>query len=131
MNLDRRISAAEFRQAQIATKRKWRNQPCEVDGVRFDSKGEARRWEELRLLQLAGEISELRRQVRIPLIGQHDMPLLSDLDHQFELRVDFTYIRKGERHVTFADFKGKETEASKLKRAIVRAMYGRPVEVMR
>lgn len=39
-----------------------------VDGIRFDSKIEARRWGDLQLLQRAGEISGLRRQVRFPLL---------------------------------------------------------------
>ncbi len=44
------------------------------DGIRHDSKKEAKRWLELNLLQRAGEISELRRQVKyelIPKIGKH------------------------------------------------------------
>lgn len=46
---------------------KYRNEPVEVGGVRFDSKKEARRWLELLELQAAGRIVGLRRQVRIPL----------------------------------------------------------------
>lgn len=46
---------------------KFRNQKVEVDGERFDSKKEARRWSELRLLERSGQISRLSRQVRIPL----------------------------------------------------------------
>lgn len=33
----------------------------------FDSQKEARRWSELRLLERAGQISDLSRQVRLPL----------------------------------------------------------------
>lgn len=46
---------------------KFRNQKVEVDGERFDSKKEAGRWSELRLLERSGQISRLSRQVRIPL----------------------------------------------------------------
>ena len=38
-----------------------------VEGVTFDSKREARRWQELKLLERAGEISRLERQVKFPL----------------------------------------------------------------
>ena len=38
------------------------------DGVQHDSKKEARRWCELKLLQKAGKISELQRQVEFELI---------------------------------------------------------------
>ena len=39
-----------------------------VDGITFDSEREARRYGELMALRLAGEISDLRRQVRYELI---------------------------------------------------------------
>ena len=39
-----------------------------VDGIEFDSKREAKRYQELRLLEMAGEISDLRLQVRYDLI---------------------------------------------------------------
>jgi hypothetical protein len=38
---------------------KFNNKPTVVDGVRFDSGREARRYSELRLLERAGEISDL------------------------------------------------------------------------
>lgn len=40
----------------------------EIDGVSFASKKEAARYSALRLLERAGEIAELRRQVRFPLM---------------------------------------------------------------
>lgn len=48
--------------------RKYNNRKIEVDGMVFDSKKEASRYEELLLLQKAGAISGLRRQVRYVLI---------------------------------------------------------------
>lgn len=41
---------------------------CEVDGIVFDSRREARRWRELQVLVRLGKISNLRRQVRFVLI---------------------------------------------------------------
>ena len=40
-----------------------------LDFLRFDSKGEQARWANLKLLERAGEISNLRRQVRYPLLA--------------------------------------------------------------
>ncbi|WP_416330616.1 DUF1064 domain-containing protein, partial [[Clostridium] innocuum] len=40
----------------------------EVDGIKFDSKHEALRYQELRLLEQAGEITNLRLQVPFELI---------------------------------------------------------------
>ena len=38
-----------------------------IDGIRFDSTAEGNRWKSLRLLERAGAIFDLRRQVRYPL----------------------------------------------------------------
>ena len=48
----------------VVTRRKYRNTPTVVDGIRFDSKREAKRWGELRALERDGLISQLKRQVR-------------------------------------------------------------------
>lgn len=47
--------------------RKYRNTPVEVDGVKFDSKAEARRYGELLLLLRAGEIAGLEVQPKFVL----------------------------------------------------------------
>lgn len=47
---------------------KYHNHKCIVDGVSFDSKREAAHYQVLRLLQRAGQISDLRRQVKYDLI---------------------------------------------------------------
>lgn len=47
---------------------KYRNTPVMVDGERFDSKAEARRFVELKLLEKAGQVRSIRRQVVYPLI---------------------------------------------------------------
>ena len=50
-----------------ARPRKFRNVPTSVGDVLFDSKREAARYQELRLLERAGEITALRVQPRYPL----------------------------------------------------------------
>lgn len=47
--------------------RKYGNIPTELDGIRFDSKAEARRYAELKMYQTGGVISNLQRQVRFQL----------------------------------------------------------------
>lgn len=93
---------------------KYRNKVCKDEfGNRFDSKHELARWRELVLLQQAGVITELERQVRLPL-GVH-----YEDGREAALIVDFRYVERGElRH---EDAKGLETPVSKLKRAILRA----------
>lgn len=47
---------------------KYHSKKVVVDGVKFDSKREAARWKELSLLERAGEITDLQRQVKFKLI---------------------------------------------------------------
>ena len=47
---------------------KYKNKKITVDGESFDSKREYRRWCELRLLERAGEITDLQRQFKFVLI---------------------------------------------------------------
>lgn len=47
---------------------KYGNRKVVIDGITFDSKKEARRYQELRLLEKAGEIHGLQRQVKFVLI---------------------------------------------------------------
>lgn len=89
--------------------------------VYFPSTGEYRRWRDLRLLERAGEISDLERQVRF------------DLDvngvHIGRYTADFGYTRNGERVIE--DFKGMDTDASKLRRKLVYAIHGVEVVIVR
>lgn len=48
-------------------KRKYRNEPTVVDGIRFDSKKEATRYQDLVLLEKSGDIRSLARQRRFEL----------------------------------------------------------------
>lgn len=50
------------------TRSKYGAKPTMLDGLRFDSRLEAHRWAMLSIMQQMGEISDLRRQVRFPLM---------------------------------------------------------------
>lgn len=98
--------------------RKYKSEPTIIDGIRFDSKKEARGWAQLQLLQRAGEISGLERQVKIALIGRNG-PILTPKGRQAHYVADFAYIEKGSR--IFEDSKGFRTPEYLLKRAILAA----------
>lgn len=53
---------------------KYGNKKVEIDGETFDSLKEARRGKELELMEQAGEIKNLRRQVNYPLIPAQREP---------------------------------------------------------
>ena len=90
---------------------KYRNVPTTVDGIRFQSKREARRWRELKLLERAGKISDLRRQVRYELVPKQDG------ERAVTYLSDFNY-REGGKEIC-EDCKGMRTPAYVIKRKLM------------
>jgi hypothetical protein len=103
-----------------ARRHKYGAESTTLDGIRFASKAEAKRWAELCLLERAGEITGLERQVPIPLQGQ-DGPILTPTGRPATYVADFAYVdnRTGEK--VYEDRKGVQTPEFKLKRAILAA----------
>lgn len=102
--------------------------PTTVDGIRFDSRKEATRWSQLMLLQRAGEIRDLKRQVVIPLIGQA-APLKTRTGKPMKLTVDFTYEdRRLGWALVFEDAKGAATRDYEVRKAVAEAMGLRIIE---
>lgn len=99
---------------------KYRNKRVTAHGHTFDSKREARRYGELLLLQAAGEISKLERQVKIPLYGR-DGPILTPTGRQMHYVADFRYVDADSGLTVIEDAKGMETDVFKIKRAILAA----------
>lgn len=87
-----------------------------VDGLVFDSKREAARWCELKLLERGGEITDLRRQVRYRLIPSQDG------ERPCDYVADFVYTEKGREVVE--DVKGHKTPEYVIKRKLLQHTYG-------
>lgn len=120
--MNERMSSAQFRQGEAKPKKqpKYRNKKVMIDGKTFDSTREGKRYQELKLLEQAGQISHLECQPRFKLFcGQR--PILFDSGRQATYVADFAYF-DGERRV-IEDAKGFRTPEYKLKRAIVHAMH--------
>jgi len=120
-----RIAAKEAARviAELSGKpNKYRNKATEVDGLRFDSRLEARWWLVLRDRERCGEISELRRQVPYDLVV-----------NGFKVCryvADFTYLDKtGTPHTL--DAKGILTRDFVVKAKLFRALMGREIEVLK
>jgi hypothetical protein len=97
--LDEFQRGTERRRKQIPVdvdRRKYGNEKVEVAGIKHDSMKEARRWGELRLLERAGDITELRRQVPFELAPA--VRLAGEAKKKPALRyvADFTYMRAGQ-----------------------------------
>lgn len=93
---------------------KYRNKPTVVDSIRFHSKKEARRYSDLKLLERAGAIKNLRLQV--PYVFMHNDTKICSY------RADFVY-EEGQRSIV-EDTKGVKTKDYVIKRNLMRAFYG-------
>ncbi len=105
-------------------KNKYHNQKVTVAGMRFDSLKEARRWSELCLLQKAGKISELRRQVKYVLLPTQRDARGKLLEREVAYRADFVYFDKEAGGTVVEDTKGVRTAEYILKRKLMLYLHG-------
>lgn len=89
------------------------------DGT-FDSKKEAMRWYELKLMEKAGEIHFLRRQVRFELIPKQESS--HGTVRAVHYIADFCYEQSGEMVVE--DVKGMKTDVYMLKKKLMLWRHG-------
>lgn len=92
---------------------KYRNRHTRIDGIRFDSQAEARRYVELKALATAGRIENLER--------QETFDLLVNDKKIGQYKADFSYEIDGQRIVE--DVKGMKTPVYRLKKKHVEAQY--------
>jgi hypothetical protein len=104
-----------------------------ITGFVFDSKKEYHRWCELRLLERAGRISDLQRQVKYELIpkqdGERACTYLADFVYKVPVHKQYT---NDEGHLVFADgwetvvedAKGVRTDAYKIKKKLMLWVHG-------
>ena len=91
-----------------------------VDGITFDSKREAERWCELRLMERGGLITELKRQVKVELVPK------TDKYREVSYVADFVYRDKKTGQVVYEDAKGcKQGAAYELFKVKKKLMYWR------
>lgn len=109
-----------------------------VDGISFDSKKEAKRYQELTLMEKAGEIFDLQRQVKFTLIpsqrdsnkvvinektGKYKIVEGKVIERECAYIADFVYYNKdGEKIVE--DAKGMKTEVYKIKKKLMLFIHG-------
>lgn len=118
-------------------KNKYGNKKVEYDGIKFDSKKEAIRWAELKLLERSGLISDLQRQVKFVLIpslreapaeqytrgakkGQFKPGKV--IERECAYVADFVYIKNG--MMVVEDTKGMKTKDYIIKRKLMLFLNG-------
>lgn len=101
---------------------KYRNIPTMIDGIRFASKREAKRYCDLKLLERAGEISGLKLQPRYPLTvnGLHIATYVADFD----------YVETSSNRLITEDSKGVRTRDFINKAKLFHALYGREIQLV-
>ena len=101
---------------------KYHNKKIEVDGITFDSRKEAKRFQTLKLMEKAGEISNIELQKRFELI-----PKQKDANGKTvracNYVADFVYLDKDGRQVV-EDVKGMRTDVYKLKKKLMLWVHG-------
>lgn len=100
---------------------KYKNRKLTIDGEVFDSQKEARRYRELALLQRAGQISDLKRQVRYELIPTQRIGG-KVVEKSCVYIADFVYTENGETVVE--DTKGFRTKDYIIKRKLMLHVHG-------
>ena len=113
---------------------KYGNHKTEVDGIVFDSKKEARRWQELRLAESVGAIGHLQRQVPFVLIPAQREPDRRGsrggvikgrtIEREVKYIADFSYIDMQTGLPVVEDTKGLKTPEYVIKRKLMLYMHG-------
>lgn len=94
-----------------------------IDGVLFDSKAEAKRYNELKLMHAAGLIANLHTHPTFPIDYKDKRICVVELD--------FRYWDYKKDYFVFEDVKGRDLPLSILKRKLVEAFHGIKVEVIK
>lgn len=102
---------------------KYHNRKTTHDGQTFDSQKEARRWAELRLLEKAGEITQLSRQTVFELVP-NQIENGKVVERKVTYKADFTYLENG--HYVCEDVKSEATKTPvyRLKKKLMRYVHG-------
>ena len=102
---------------------KYNSVKTEVDGIKFDSKKEAKRYLELKALESAGEISHLQRQVKYELIPSQKVDGRV-VERPCSYVADFVYHKLASNEVVVEDTKGFKTPDYILKRKMMLYFHG-------
>ncbi len=99
---------------------KYRNIKTTVDGITFDSKREAARYSELKMLSQSGHITNLRL--------QPDFPLMVNGKKIGKYVADFSYLQNGVRIIEDVKSKATMTPVYRMKKKIL-ATYDPPITI--
>lgn len=102
---------------------KYRNIKTTVDGLKFDSKAEARRWFELKIQERAGIIRDLTRQPVFCLAPSVKYEGSARASPALVYKADFQYMEGASGRVVVEDVKGVVTTAFQIKRHLMKSIH--------
>ena len=98
---------------------KYSNQKVVIDNIKFDSKKEANRYLELKIIEKAGEISNLQLQKSFLLIDKQKD------ERAVTYKADFVYYDDKKQRWIAEDVKGYKTKEYIIKRKLFKSIYGK------
>lgn len=110
------LTKEQFKALKKKKQSKYGNKKVAIDGIPFDSNREAERYKVLRLMEKAGEIAELRRQVTFPLYVNSKLVC--------SYKADFVYWDLKSGKEIAEDSKGFRTKDYRLKAKLFEAVKG-------
>lgn len=116
----------ESAQIQRSRRSKYGAEPCEVEGLRFDSKKEGARYADLRLLEKVGAIRELEPSPERPMKPKYDL-IASNGEVIGHYTGDFRFFDVRSGQVVVEDVKSPQTRkntAYRLRKRLLRACWG-------
>ena len=102
---------------------KYHSRKTVVDGIPFDSKLEAERFIQLKLLRKAGEISDLKLKPQFQIFKGYTDPDTGERHGSRYYEADFQYLDLRSHCVIVEDTKGIETDVFRLKWEFVQSEY--------
>ena len=114
MRIKKRILSKPFR--DLIKKSKYGNKKTIVDGINFSSKGEARRYLQLKLLERSGHSKNMQLQVRYHIVI-NGLKVCTYI-------ADFVYFSIADGITIVEDFKGMRTPVYKLKKKLMKSVLG-------
>jgi hypothetical protein len=109
--------------SQEKKKKKFRNNPTEVDGVVFDSGFEARYYQILKGLERDGKIHDLDTQPEFDIYPTVRRKGLKKAIQKTKYIADFRFTRTSDSQVVVIEVKGKETAVWRLKKKMFLDQY--------
>ena len=110
-------------QRERSAKRKYNNQPTERNGIKFDSRKEAKRYEELMFLRQAGEIDNLKLQPQFTLQESYMTPE-GERIRAIRYVADFSYTQGSQMVVEDVKSKATATAQYKMKKKLMQERFG-------